>query len=180
MWNNNFWIGINSVWNSYADHNYWDGLTSLQIISNLISDKCNNPLENSIGSILFSDDIKFTPEPTKSGGNIAIIESLPNTAFTASSYSTYPLSSAKLSGYGWVPGQANTDQWLLVDLGRTYYINAILIMPRAEGSPQFVKTFNVSYSLDNITFNTYAPYLVPNCGVWNVDDCFIYLNYLLH
>ena len=56
-------------------------------------------------------------------------------------------------GYAWCAGNSNGESWLQVDLGKPYLIQYVVTWGRnSPNNEQWVTSYNLSYSLDGITF----------------------------
>ena len=92
---------------------------------------------------------------------------LPDSSFTASSsYNAgHGPSNGRLNfqaGGGktgaWSARTNDVNQWLQIDLGQAVHINYIQTQGREDCCNQFVTSYTVSYSLDNIKYEKYQKY----------------------
>eukprot|EP01084_Bolivina_argentea_P026258 48802_1 len=110
-----------------------------------------------------------------------LIDSLPNEAFSSSSYHSVmcvPYNARRSSPQAWCPLTNNAGEYLQIDLGTDYRIVSVSVYPRNDiytQYNQYVTTYTLKYSSDGSTFTEYPQTLTgpqqSNTGVDANDDC---------
>ena len=55
----------------------------------------------------------------------------------------------------WTAGSRDKEQWIAVEFDTAFEISAIQLQSR-ESQPQWVKTYEITYSIDGKNWNTYT------------------------
>lgn len=109
------------------------------------------------------------PPPIRGEGMGVEDGRIPDSRLTSSSNLDYRFtaSAGRLNGGGdsafnaaWIVKDNSYDKWVKIDLEKTSNVTGVIVQGR-YGSPQWVTSVKVSYSLDDVTW-TYA--LEPQCG----------------